>query len=116
VDVIFGLAGLALVVWFWVDSLRARERALEHAKNACADAGVQFLDDSLALFRLRSVRRGIGALTLLRVYHFEFSRHGADRHKGTVSVVGLQPVQVSLEEFGARTVLPMQTTRDTNND
>ena len=31
-------------VWFWLDSMKAREIGIQAARNACAEEGLQFLD------------------------------------------------------------------------
>ena len=47
------LAVFGGLAWFWWDGLKKRERAVGAARRVCAQAGVQFLDDSVALRRLR---------------------------------------------------------------
>ncbi len=44
------VAGIA----FWVDSLRARERALAAGRRACERYGVQLLDETVQFARLRT--------------------------------------------------------------
>jgi hypothetical protein len=39
--------------WLWQNALRARERARELARGLCARAGVQLLDETVAVQRLR---------------------------------------------------------------
>jgi hypothetical protein len=45
-------AGLLL----WVDSLRARERAVKAGRDACARYDLQFLDETVSFTRLRLAR------------------------------------------------------------
>lgn len=80
-------ACLGLAGWFWQDSLRAREGAHSACRNACRRAGVQLLDDTVALDRLW-LRRAAGRLCLERRYTFEFTITGADRNSGLVVVLG----------------------------
>ena len=85
------LAGLALVAagaWFWFDSMRAREAAVQAAKSACAADGVVLLDDTVALGVLRLRRAARGSVSLLRVYRFEFTDTGNDRLEGSVTLLG----------------------------
>ena len=49
----------AAAVWFWQDSLAARESANAAAKEACTRLGLQFLDGTVAFARL-----ALGALQL----------------------------------------------------
>ena len=44
---------LAALAWFWWDGLQKREIALSSARQACERAGVQFLDASVVLRKLR---------------------------------------------------------------
>ncbi len=84
------LAALVIVgtaLWFWRDSLRARELAVRVARRACDAEGLQFLDDTVALAALRPVLER-GRPLLRRVYDFEFSRRGNDRQGGSVCMTG----------------------------
>ena len=62
--------------WFWVDSMRVREVALEAGRRACAAEGVQFLDWTVAVVKIRIARSVDGRLRLRRIYEFEFSDTG----------------------------------------
>ena len=84
-----GLFALLIVVaWFWFDSLRAREAAVDAARRACTADGVMLLDDTVALAALRLRRRPSGDLALMRIYRFEFSDTGNNRLDGSVSLLG----------------------------
>ena len=43
---IFVLLSIALAVWFWVDTLKARETGIAAVRAACNNAGLQLLDDT----------------------------------------------------------------------
>ncbi len=75
------LVTVALVIWMWMDALRAREIAIHHGRVLCKEAGVQLLDQSVSLKRLRIARRD-GLPTLIRRYQLEISIDGSDRHRG----------------------------------
>lgn len=94
---VLGLALLAGWVWFWVDSLGARERALAVCARACADSQVQFLDQTVALKRLRLGRHADGRMRLRRLYAFEFSTDGANRRRGSAELLGRRVVALSLD-------------------
>lgn len=82
------LAGLAAMAWFWWDSLQKRELAVRAARAVCERASVQFLDDSVALNKMR-LRRDAGQRTrLYREYSFEYSSVGDDRQAGRVYLLG----------------------------
>jgi hypothetical protein len=69
------------------NSLRARERARHFAHALCARAGLQLLDQTVALRRVR-LRRipGVG-LRVLRCYRFEVSTDGHDRRHGSLDLI-----------------------------
>lgn len=75
-------------VWFWLDSLKAREIGVLAARNACQGEGLQFLDDTVAGRSLRLARDDAGRLQLRRVYSFEYSDTGDDRRSGSVTMLG----------------------------
>ena len=79
---------LGLLLWFWQDSMRAREKAREASTRACQQSDVQLLDDTVALERLWLQRDRDGRLSLERQYVFEFTDNGATRRMGYVVMVG----------------------------
>jgi hypothetical protein len=79
---------IAALVWFWFDGLKVRETAITVARAACARRGVQFLDETVALRSLRTARNGQGQLVWRRIYGFEYSLSGVDRHQGTIVLHG----------------------------
>jgi hypothetical protein len=93
--------GILLVVllagWLWLNTLRARELALAYARRACDRAGVQFLDQAVAL-RGVSPRWTAGGLRLRRTYGFEFSTGGVERSSGRVVLLGLRLEWLELDD------------------
>ncbi len=79
---------IALVVWYWMDSLKTREIALTTARQACARGGFQFLDETVATDMTRPMRNEQGQVCLRRVYRFEYSDTGDNRHRGAVIMMG----------------------------
>ena len=81
--------------WFWIDSLRARERALAAGRGACERNGLQLLDETVQFARLRLARDDAGRLRLRRTYSFEFSDTGDNRRHGAIVMLGgdLQDMQ-----------------------
>lgn len=75
-------------VWFWMDSLKAREIAIRAAEKACEEEGLQFLDETAAVRSLRLARDEAGRLRLRRIYGFEFSDTGDNRRAGTIALLG----------------------------
>ena len=89
------VAGLA----FWIDSLRARERALSAGRGACERYGVQLLDETVQFARLRLARDEAGRLRLRRTYSFEFSDTGNNRRHGAIVMLGGELQDLQLEPY-----------------
>ena len=90
---------LAALGWFWYDSMHALEIARNAGKRACDDAGVQFLDDTVASITLALVRNKSGRRVLRRTYRFEFTETGNTRLEGQVIVLGDRLELVTMEPY-----------------
>ena len=82
------ILALFAVLWFWRDSLRTRERAIQASRLACRQLDVQLLDDTVALIKLRLCRTRSGTMALCRLYEFDFTVDGEQRRSGTISMRG----------------------------
>jgi len=89
------LAGALL----WVDSLRARERAVQAGRRACERYALQFLDDTVSFARLRLGRDEEGQLKIARTYTFEFSDTGNNRRHGAIVMLGGELSDLQLEPY-----------------
>ncbi|MGA8277146.1 MAG: DUF3301 domain-containing protein [Rhodanobacteraceae bacterium] len=78
---------IAAAVCLWMAALRARELAVHFGHALCRRAGVQLLDQSVSLQRLR-LRLVKGRLHCCRRYGFELSVNGNDRHRGYLDLRG----------------------------
>jgi hypothetical protein len=85
--------------FFWLDSLRARERALAAGRSACERYALQFLDETVAFARLRLARNEDGELRIARTYTFEFSDTGNNRRQGAILMLGGRLQDVHLEPY-----------------
>jgi hypothetical protein len=94
-DNLLAILALALLGWFWLDSLRARELAIGICRAACEQRDLQFLDQTVALRRI-GVRRTAEGLRWRRVYRFDFSEEGLGRRNGHLTLVGLRLEELSL--------------------
>lgn len=81
------LLGLLAIGATWFHVLRLREHVTVHARQLCERHGLQLLDDSVALHRLRTNWRN-GALHVTREYRFETSRGGDDRQGASITLLG----------------------------
>ena len=93
--IILVLAG----VFLWLDSLRARERAVQAGRAACRRYELQFLDDTVSFARLRLRRDAEGQLKIARTYVFEFSDTGNNRRHGAIVMLGGQVQDLHLEPY-----------------
>lgn len=96
---------IAAAVWAWMDALRARESAIAHGRRLCEEAGVQLLDQSVAVSRVRLARRD-GFPSLLRRYAFEVSIDGSDRYRGHLDLDGHRLASWSLPLPGTQSPSP----------
>jgi hypothetical protein len=98
IAIIILLGGFA---WLWYSSFRAREAGIHAVRRACEAEGLQLLDETIALARVRPQRDATGRLSLMRIYHFEYSDTGDNRRRGSVHLLG---DQVTLLNLGLRLV------------
>lgn len=95
---VFALVALGCLVWFWFDTIKAREAGLLAARASCQREGVQLLDDTVACRSTRFARDDNGRLVLRRVYDFEYSGSGNDRYRGSVMLLGKEVAMLDVSE------------------
>jgi hypothetical protein len=88
------LLALGLIIWFWRESLRVRESATRISRQACKSYGIQFLDQTVALQRLRL--RWLRGLHLQRTYQFDYSLEGEGRRTAYLVMLGRQHLSLHL--------------------
>ena len=96
--VLLCLAGLG--VWFWQNSLAARELANRTAMEACERLALQFLDGTVAFARLTIGRGRSGRLVLRRTYVFDYTANSIERRQGFVVVSERGVETVGYEQDG----------------
>jgi hypothetical protein len=95
-------AAIGLIVaglYFWIDSLRARERALAAGRRACERYGVQLLDETVQFATLGLARDAEGRVQMRRSYTFEFSDTGDNRRHGAIVMLGGELQDLQLEPY-----------------
>ena len=92
-------------IWFWSDSLRARERMLAACSRLCRDLGLQFLDETVTLASLKLGRSEAGWPQFIRAYQFEFSGTGQDRWQGRATLAGQRVLSVQFDHPQGVTIL-----------
>jgi hypothetical protein len=90
---------IAAGIFLWLDSLRARERAVKAGRAACERYSLQFLDDTVSFTHLRLRRDRDGQLRLARTYTFEFSDTGNNRRQGAIVMLGGELQDLQLEPY-----------------
>ena len=90
------LSALATIAALWHRSLEVREAAFHAARESCARAGLQLLDDTITFQHLRITRDG--GLAVLVVYGFEYSDDRVNRRQGVVFMRGRRPEATVLEQ------------------
>jgi len=97
-DLFYIIPSVALV-WYWLDGMPCKEMARRAGKVACNEAGVLFLDDSVAISKVRLKRNESGQLSLYRLYHFEFTNNGEQRSHGEVHIMGKRVVETNMDAY-----------------
>ena len=80
------LAALGLLAWYWLGGVQAKELAVTVARRSCKQHGVQLLDQTVVMEKVRLRRDRRGRLLPCRYYHFEFSLDGEERRSGGVVI------------------------------
>lgn len=96
-SILFALILILLLVWFWADSMRAREQLLLVCRRACEQAGAQLLDETVSVSRLWPGRTASGQLLLRRHYNFEITVNGAERRPCNAVLLGHRVEYLSLD-------------------
>lgn len=99
---VFELKHMALILlvaaigaWIW-RAMGLHDRALRAARQHCQRTGVQLLDESVALSRIRPGRGRYGRPGISRRYAFEFTVTGERRYPGFVELHGPTLMRVEL--------------------
>ena len=98
------LFAFGLIAWFWQDSLRTRERAIQAAAKACKEIGAQLLDQTVSLQSIKPARNKRGRLTFQRIYSFDFSVAGYERRQGRAFMLGQALKQIQVDEVEGTTI------------
>jgi hypothetical protein len=89
------LLGAIAVAWF--NGRRAQEIAIARCRQACKNAGLQFLDDVAPISRFRLVRDENGTLRLQRTYSFDYTTAHGDRRSGALVMLGRRPTALHID-------------------
>ena len=88
--------------WLWHNN-GLRERALERVKQHCKNLDIELLDENVALKKIGLIPDANGHKRLARVYNFEFTVTGDQRHTGTITQFGAHSVKIELPPYPFQT-------------
>lgn len=94
---------LSIGAWLW-HSHGIRERALTAVRQHCQKTDVELLDGNVAFRRLGLIRDARNQRRFARVYGFEFTVTGEQRHQGSIVMFGARPgpIEMDAHPFPAR--------------
>ncbi len=95
------ILALGVAALYLQNSMAAKELARTHGRRACQQAGVGFLDDTVALKKIRMSRHARGWVILKRDYLFEFTVDGRQRYGGEIEVRGGQITRLKMTDPAA---------------
>lgn len=90
---------MCLVYLYWVNAQKAKEIALEAARDRCLAMEVQMLDGYVALNGIWLKRDQTGKMQIRRLFLFEFSSSGFERYDGTVLMLGHRVESIYMEPY-----------------
>lgn len=82
---------------YWLNSIRAKEIATVHSREACKKMSLEFLDETVSIKKVRLRRNSLGRLVFYREYQFEFTSTGEYRYKGRIKILGKSLMGVEME-------------------
>jgi len=88
--------------WLWHNH-GLRERALERVKQHCKNLDIELLDENVALKKIGFFADANGNKRLARVYTFEFTVTGEQRHTGTITQFGPHSAKIELPPYPIKT-------------
>ena len=91
------LVFIGLLVWFWLESLKIRDIAIQVARTSCRQQELQLLDGTVSLRTLRPYYRNVDDYGLKRTYTFDYSGDGISRQTGCVVLYNTHVVSIVLE-------------------
>jgi hypothetical protein len=104
-DVFLLMLFASACAWLWRGH-GIRERALLLTQQHCSKVDVELLDGNVALRRLALLPDARGRTRLARVYGFEFTVTGEQRHEGSITMFGQQLGRIELAPHPFRTPPP----------
>ena len=86
-------------IYYWLNTIFAKEIAVKHGKNRCKELGVTFLDETVEITKVRLKRNPRGTVVFWREYSFEFSSDGVRRFSGQIVLHGKVLVDLKMSAY-----------------
>jgi len=90
------LIPLILLVIYWWRSSERKGVAIAAAREYCRERELQMLDETLQFRRFRVEKDARGQSRLCRIYEFDYSVDGKDRHTGEIILCAYVVLRVIL--------------------
>lgn len=97
-----------LGAWLWHNH-GLREKALARVKQHCQKLELELLDENVAFQRFRLARDAQGRRRFARIYGFEFTVNGEQRHPGTITQFGAHSALIELAPYPFEIKTPPST-------
>ena len=78
---------LVMLIACWYEILKTRELVMKRCQQVCAEAQLQFLDQTVAVVSIKIRFSDDFRFLLYRTYQFEYSQNGVDRLPGHVDLL-----------------------------
>jgi len=96
---------LVALIFYWIDTIFAKEIAVKHGKDRCKELGVTFLDATVEITKTRLRRNPRGTVQFRREYSFEFSSDGIRRYSGEIIMLGKVLKELNMSAY-PETLIP----------
>jgi len=110
---------LVALIYYWIDTIFAKEIAVQHGKERCKELGVTFLDATVEITKTRLRRNPRGTVQFRREYSFEFSSDGIRRYSGEIIMLGKVLTDLNMSAYPEtlipQTSIPVSSPLDLNS-
>lgn len=105
---------LVAAIYYWIDTIFAKEIAVKHGKARCKELGVTFLDETVEITKTRLKRNPRGTILFSREYSFEFSSDGIRRYTGSIVMLGKVLVDLKMSAYPEASLTEPQSENSEN--
>ena len=95
---------LVMLIACWHELLKTRELVMKRCQQVCAEARLQFLDQTVAAVSIKVRCSDDFRLHIYRTYQFEYSQNGVDRQAGYVDLLNNSIISVRFTGDNGETI------------